>query len=196
MTMLSPAADGHMRCHWAVVSPADLAYHDTEWGRPIADDTRLFESLCLEAFQSGLSWRTILAKRAAFRAAFVGFDIDRVAAFDATDVQRLLTDPGIVRHRGKIEAVINNARCARTLIASEGSLARFFWRHEPRSDGDAPKVAAELSRVLKKQGWKFMGPTTILSFLQAAGLCNAHADGCATRAATEAARAGFTRPLV
>ncbi len=168
---------------------------------PVADDHRLFEKLCLEGFQSGLSWRTILAKRENFRAAFKGFDFDRVARFSSRDVERLLADEGIVRHRGKIEAVINNARRARELVKEEGSLAAFLWRHEP----DAKKLArpqtvstsieaTALSKDLKKRGWTFVGPTTVYAFMQAMGLVDDHAEGCFVRAKVERARAAFKRP--
>ena len=140
-----PGPDGRPRCRWCVGAPDYLAYHDTEWGFPIADDRRLFEKLCLEGFQSGLSWRTILTKRENFRKAFAGFDFDTVAAFDQTDVERLLADAGIVRHRGKIEAVINNARLARDLVKSEGSLAAYVWRFEPHPDDIGTPQSASTS---------------------------------------------------
>jgi len=196
-----PGPDGQPRCAWCLATPEYLAYHDEEWGRPVADDRRLFEKLSLEAFQSGLSWRTILAKREGFRAAFHGFDIDRVAAFGEADVARLLADPGIVRHRGKIEAVVHNARCARELIDREGSLAAYVWRHEdPAEDGRTPQpvstspAATALAKDLKRRGWKFVGPTTVYAFLQAMGLVNDHAPGCVQRAAVAQARAAFRRP--
>src|SRR5262245_45975259 len=169
--------DGKLRCRWCAAAPEFIAYHDEEWGFPVTDDHRLFEKLSLEGFQSGLSWRTILAKRENFRAAFKKFDIDKVARFTARDVTRLLKDPGIVRHRGKIEAVINNARRARELIAEEGSLSGFFWKFAPNAgDGIA------LSKELKRRGWKFVGPTTVYAFMQAMGLVNDHADACIIRA--------------
>ncbi|MCH8178435.1 MAG: DNA-3-methyladenine glycosylase I [Proteobacteria bacterium] len=193
--------DGQARCRWCGGAPEFLPYHDTEWGFPVADDRRLFEKLCLEGFQSGLSWRTILSKRENFRAAFHGFDIDRVAAFTADDVERLLQDEGIVRHRGKIEAAIHNAQRARELIAQEGSLAAFFWRHEP----DAATLATPqtvstsaasqaLSKALKKQGWKFVGPTTVYAFMQAMGLVNDHSADCVVRPQVARAREAFTPP--
>jgi DNA-3-methyladenine glycosylase I len=166
-------ADGKRRCHWCTATPEYVEYHDREWGLPVADDPRLFEKLCLEGFQSGLSWRTILMKRDNFRAAFKEFDIERVARFGARDVQRLLGDAGIVRHRGKIEAVINNARRARELIAREGSLAEFVWQQAPSHEG-----AAAFSKELKRRGWKFVGPTTVYAFMQAIGLVNDHAPDC------------------
>jgi DNA-3-methyladenine glycosylase I len=193
--------DGQPRCAWCSAAPEFFAYHDNEWGFPVADDRRLFEKLCLESFQSGLSWRTILAKRDNFRAAFRNFDIAQVARFGERDIERLLQDAGIVRHRGKIEAVINNARCAQALIQREGSLAAFFWRHEP--DGQhlgTPQSASTsaasvaLSRALKQQGWKFVGPTTVFAFMQAMGLINDHADGCVVRARAAQARQTFQRP--
>ncbi len=177
------------------------SYHDTEWGFPVDDDQRLFEKLCLEGFQSGLSWRTILAKRENFRAAFHGFDIDRVARFTPRDVERLLGNAGIVRHRGKIEAAVNNARRARELIAREGSLAAFVWRYEPdaaqavepQSASTSPESVA-LSKALKKQGWKFVGPTTVYAFMQAMGLINDHVHDCVIRPRVEQARRRFRRP--
>jgi DNA-3-methyladenine glycosylase I len=194
-------ADGKVRCGWCASAPEFLAYHDTEWGFPVADDQRLFEKLALEGFQSGLSWRTILAKRENFRSAFHGFDFNRVARFGARDVKRLLADAGIVRHRGKIEAVINNAQRARELVKREGSLAAFIWRYEP----DAKKLAkaqtvstsAEslaLSRDLKKLGWGFVGPTTVYAFMQAMGLVNDHAEDCVVHRKVARARNAFRRP--
>jgi DNA-3-methyladenine glycosylase I len=172
--------DGKSRCHWCSATPEYVEYHDKDWGFPVTDDRRLFEKLSLEGFQSGLSWRTILMKRENFRSAFRSFDYDKVARFTARDVTRLLKDAGIVRHRGKIEAVINNARRAREVIAAEGSLARYFWRFEPSKEG-----AAALSKDLKKRGWKFVGPTTVYAFMQAMGLVNDHAESCFVRAAVE-----------
>lgn len=197
MTATLPGPDGRPRCAWCAATPDYVAYHDTEWGFPVADDRRLFEKLCLEGFQSGLAWRTILAKRENFRAAFANFEIDRVAAFTARDVERLLGDAGIVRHRGKIEAAINNARRAQALVAEQGSLAAYVWRFEPL--GAAPQAATSpasvaLSKDLKARGWVFVGPTTVHAFLQAMGLINDHAEGCVIRAEAEAARAAFRRP--
>lgn len=201
MTSTLNGPDGQPRCRWCAAAPEFLAYHDTEWGFPVADDRRLFEKLCLEGFQSGLSWRTILAKRENFRAAFDGFDVERLARFTQRDVERLLQDEGIVRHRGKIEAVINNAQRARELIESEGSLAAFVWRHEPDAAQYAPPRSAStsaqsfaLSKALKKLGWKFVGPTTAYAFMQAMGLINDHAEGCIVRSQAQHAREAFVRP--
>jgi len=195
--------DGKMRCQWCSAAPEFFDYHDTEWGYPVSDDRRLFEKLCLEGFQSGLSWRTILAKRENFRAAFQNFDINKVARFTQSDVTRLLKDEGIVRHRGKIEAVINNARRAQELVKQEGSLAAFFWQFEP----DAKKLAKPqsvstseesivLSKQLKKLGWKFVGPTTVYAFMQAMGLVNDHVENCIIRVKVETARKRFKRPVI
>lgn len=193
--------DGQPRCRWCGGAPEFLAYHDREWGFPVADDIRLFEKLCLESFQSGLSWRTILAKRENFRAAFAGFDFAAVARFGDKDVERLLKDSGIVRHRGKIEAAINNARRAVELTAQEGSLAAYVWRFEPGPEElAAPQTASTsatsvaLSKDLKKRGWKFVGPTTVYAFMQAMGLINDHAEDCVMRAEAAKARAGFAPP--
>jgi DNA-3-methyladenine glycosylase I len=201
MSTTLPGPDGKPRCRWCAAAPEFLAYHDAEWGFPVADDIRLFEKLCLEGFQSGLSWRTILAKRENFRKAFLGFDFDKVARFTERDVERLLDDAGIVRHRGKIEAVINNAKRARELVAAEGSLAAFVWRYEPApQDLAKPQTAStspqsvQLSKDLKKRGWKFVGPTTVHAFMQAMGLINDHAEGCVVRAEVERARRAFRRP--
>ena len=198
-TMQGP--DGKPRCHWCSAAPEFVHYHDTEWGFPVADDQRLFEKLSLESFQSGLSWRTILAKRENFRAAFHHFDFNRVARFTQRDVTRLLKDEGIVRHRGKIEAVINNARQARELVEAEGSLAAYLWRFEPdaknlgkpQSASTSPESIA-LSKDLKKRGWKFVGPTTVYAFMQAMGLINDHVESCITRSRVEKARKQFKRP--
>lgn len=193
--------DGHARCRWCGGAPEFLGYHDQEWGFPVEDDQRLFEKLSLEGFQSGLSWRTILAKRDNFRKAFRDFDVAKVARFTQRDVERLLADSGIVRHRGKIEAVINNAARAQELIAQEGSLAAFIWRYEPdHSQLAAPQSASTsaasiaLSKDLKKLGWKFVGPTTVYAFMQAMGLINDHAADCVMRAKAEQARKRFKRP--
>jgi DNA-3-methyladenine glycosylase I len=190
-----PGPDGKPRCRWCASAPEFLHYHDTEWGFPVRDDRRLFEKLCLEGFQSGLSWRTILAKRENFRAAFHGFDMDRVARFGVRDVERLLRDEGIVRHRGKIEAVINNARRARELVQREGSLAAFVWRYEPSASQLAKPQSAStsaasvaLSKELKRQGWQFVGPTTVHAFMQAMGLINDHVEGCVIRVDAQRAR--------
>jgi len=198
-TIIDP--DGKPRCRWCGDVPEFLPYHDTEWGFPVSDDHRLFEKLSLEGFQSGLSWRTILVKRENFRAAFLGFDFEKIARFTERDVERLLKNDGIVRHRGKIEAVINNARHARELVKREGSLAAFIWRYEPGVEELAePRSASKstasvaLSRELKKQGWKFVGPTTVYAFMQAMGLINDHVEGCVIRNKVEAARKRFKRP--
>ena len=198
-TIIGP--DGQARCPWCSAAPEFLAYHDTEWGFPVSDDIRLFEKLCLEGFQSGLSWRTILAKREHFRAAFHEFDFDRVARFTSHDVERLLQDAGIVRHRGKIEAVINNARQAQALVEREGSLAAFVWRYEPdMTQLAAPQTVSTsaasiaLSKDLKKLGWKFIGPTTVYAFMQAMGMINDHVMGCVSRDQVERARKRFKRP--
>lgn len=193
--------DGKPRCRWCGAAPEFLHYHDTEWGFPVADDRRLFEKLSLEGFQSGLSWRTILAKRENFRAAFQGFDFDKVARFGARDVERLLKDAGIVRHRGKIEAVINNAKRVQELVRREGSFAAYVWRFEPdpKSLGkpQSASTSAEsiaLSKDLLKQGWKFVGPTTVYAFMQAMGLVNDHVEDCVIRAKAARARKSFASP--
>ncbi len=193
--------DGKPRCSWCSAAPEFFDYHDKEWGYPVADDIRLFEKLCLESFQSGLSWRTILAKRENFRSAFHGFDFNKIARFTESDVERLLKDEGIVRHRGKIEAVINNARCAIEMVAQTGSLAAFFWSYEPDESelaepqtASTSKESSALSRELKKKGWKFVGPTTVYAFMQAMGLVNDHAEGCVFRAEVKKSRDNFVRP--
>ncbi len=197
--------DGVARCWWGDSPPEYRSYHDSEWGFPVADDVRLFEKLSLEGFQAGLSWLTILRKREAFRRAFAGFEFERVARFGPQDVTRLLGDASIVRHRGKIEAVINNARCAVELVDAEGSLAGYVWRFEPEPraavlDYDGLRALAqtpesrELARDLKRRGWRFVGPTTVYAFMQAMGLVNDHIDGCDAAAAVEHARATFQRP--
>jgi DNA-3-methyladenine glycosylase I len=195
--------DGVLRCWWGESTPDYRAYHDTEWGFPVADDARLFEKLSLEGFQSGLSWLTILRKREAFRRAFAGFDFSVVAGFGERDIERLLADASIVRHRGKIEAVINNARRAVELVKSDGSLARFLWQFEPAPRaGGLRREAIEahtaesrtLAHELKRRGWRFVGPTTVYAFMQAMGLVNDHLEGCAAWAEVERARVEFTRP--
>jgi DNA-3-methyladenine glycosylase I len=195
--------DGVTRCRWADSAPEYRAYHDTEWGFPVSNDRRLFEKLSLEGFQAGLSWLTILRKREAFRSAFDGFDFVRVARFSEKDVKRLLADAAIVRHRGKIEAVINNAARTVELLAQEGSLARFVWSYEPDAHvrslehGEPAPTSPEshaLARELKRRGWRFVGPTTVYAFMQAMGLVNDHAAGCEARDTAEAARASFVRP--
>jgi len=193
--------DGKPRCRWCSAAPEFFEYHDKEWGFPVSDDIRLFEKLCLESFQSGLSWRTILAKRENFRKAFRGFDFNKVARFTERDVNRLLKDEGIVRHRGKIEAVINNARCTREMVKQEGSLAAFIWTYEPDATqlaepqtASTSEVSVALSKELKKRGWKFVGPTTVYAFMQAMGLINDHANECIMRAKAKKARKLFKRP--
>ena len=195
--------DGVRRCYWADSAPEYRAYHDREWGFPVADDFRLFEKLSLEGFQAGLSWLTILRKRENFRRAFAGFDFNAVARFGQRDVERLLGDASIIRHRGKIEAVINNAAGAVDLVEAEGSLASYLWRFEPgRRPGrvDRRDVAAAtpesraLAKDLKRRGWRFVGPTTVYAFMQAEGLVNDHMTGCAARAEATRARKEFRRP--
>lgn len=199
MSATVPGPDGLPRCRWCAAVPEFFAYHDREWGFPVVDDIRLFEKLCLESLQSGLSWRTILAKRESFRAAFAGFDFRKMALFDEAEVARLLADAGIVRHRGKIEAVINNARRACELADSEGSLATFFWRFEEddgaRKQSRSTSPASErLSKALRKRGWTFVGPTTVFAFMQAMGLVNDHAEGCIMREQAEKMRRELLRP--
>ncbi len=201
MTEIIKGPDGLPRCRWCAATPDYVAYHDTEWGFPVADDRRLFEKIILEGFQSGLSWRTILAKRENFRAAFHGFDFYSIAAFTAADVERLLQDEGIVRHRGKIEATINNAQRAVDMVNQEGSLAAFFWRYEAGADDtemlqirSTSRGSVALSKDLRKRGWSFVGPTTAYAFMQAMGLVNDHAQGCVIREKVSAARGAFQMP--
>ena len=190
--------DGVDRCWWGIGDDEYERYHDAEWGIPQGDDHRLFEKICLEGFQSGLSWLTILRKRENFRAAFVGFDPAIVAGFDESDVERLLGDAGIVRHRGKIEATINNAARAIEVMDEYGSLAAYFWSFEPERGGPPTKieptteVSVALSKDLKKRGWKFVGPTTAYAFMQAMGLVNDHLEGCFVREDVEEARRQFS----
>jgi DNA-3-methyladenine glycosylase I len=204
---LVAGADGVVRCWWGASDDTYRGYHDREWGFPVADDRRLFEKINLEGFQSGLSWLTILRKRENFRAAFDGFDYRAVARFDRRRVGRLLRDAGIVRHRGKIESTINNARRAMEMADEFGSLARYFWRWAPAPPARprrlthaalvAQPTTAEsqaLSRDLKKRGWTFVGPTTVYSFMQAMGLVNDHLEGCVTRGEVETARVKFAVP--
>ncbi|MFM8482002.1 MAG: DNA-3-methyladenine glycosylase I [Actinomycetota bacterium] len=186
------------RCSWAESSEVMLAYHDDEWGMPTADDRLLFEKICLEGFQSGLSWSTILTKRDAFRRVFADFDVERVAAFGDAEIAELVTDPSIIRHAGKIRSTINNARRCRELIAAEGSLAIFIWRYEPRSRLEVgatrcPESEA-LARDLKKRGWTFVGPTTMYAMMQSLGMVNDHEPDCPTRTIVDTARARFARP--
>jgi DNA-3-methyladenine glycosylase I len=195
------------RCAWCGDDPLYRRYHDREWGRPVRDDVRLFEKLCLEGFQSGLSWLTILRKRENFRAAFAGFDFERVARFGARDVERCLADAGIVRHRGKIESTVHNARRALELVEEHGSLAAYLWRFEPPASERPRRVtwpvllampktptSIALSKDLRKRGWTFVGPTTCYAFMQAMGLVNDHVEGCHARAQVESARERFRRP--
>ena len=199
--------DGKGRCFWHGGLEDYRRYHDEEWGRPVTDDFRLFEKICLEGFQSGLSWLTILRKRENFRAAFDGFDFDKVAEFGEEDVARLLADTGIIRHRGKIVSTINNAGRARELRDEFGSLAKFFWSFEPgtherpemmdlatlRANPTTP-VSVLLSKTLKYRGWTFVGPTTVYAFMQAMGLVNDHLDGCFCRQEVDELRLRFKRP--
>ena len=200
-------ATGARRCSWCGEDPLYVAYHDNEWGFPVADDRRLFEKICLEGFQSGLAWITILRKRESFREAFHGFDFERVARMGERDVQKLLGNAGIVRHRGKIESTINNAKRARELASEHGSLAAYFWTHEPDASDRPRRLTAEalsamatslasvaLAKDLKKRGWTFVGPTTMYAFMQAMGLVNDHVHTCDTRRAVEEARAAFVLP--
>ena len=200
--------DGRPRCWWPGDDELYRRYHDEEWGRPVADDRRLFEKLCLEGFQSGLSWLTILRKRENFRRAFAGFDPEAIARFDEQDMDRLLTDPGIVRHRGKIEAVLTNARRCLDLIDEQGSLARFVWRFEPDPATRPARVtkaavcamsttkeSTGLSKELRRRGWAFVGPTTAYAFMQSMGLVDDHIEGCHVREAVERERAAFVRPV-
>lgn len=192
------------RCPWCGDDPFYVAYHDDEWGRPVADDNRLFEKICLEGFQSGLSWITILRKRANFRAAFAGFEIEKVARFSEADVERLLGDAGIVRHQGKIRAAINNAAQAARLIDEKGSLGAHLWSFAPERPEPAPRAlsdvpaetaaSAALAKDLKKRGWRFFGPTTAYAFMQSMGMVNDHLDACPSRAVCAEAIAAFERP--
>ena len=199
--------DGLARCWWPGDDDLYRRYHDEEWGRPVADDRRLFEKICLEGFQSGLSWLTILRKRENFRRAFAGFDAEAIVRFDEEDRGRLLADAGIVRHRGKIEAVLTNARRLLDLVETEGSLSAFVWRFEPdpaSRPARLTKAAAcamtttpestALSKELRRRGWAFVGPTTCYAFMQSVGVVNDHLDGCAVRDRVEAERAAFVRP--
>jgi len=197
--------DGRLRCPWAGATVEYQAYHDDEWGRPVVDDVRIYEKFCLEGFQSGLSWLTILRKREGFRRAFAGFEPEKVAAFDDGDVARLLGDAGIVRHRGKIEAAIANARATLAVQADRGSLAALVWEHEPARRGRAAPVllgdlapqtaeSAALSKALRRYGFRFVGPTTAYAAMQSLGLVNDHLKGCHVRAACERERRQITAP--
>ncbi|WP_120499488.1 DNA-3-methyladenine glycosylase I [Roseovarius sp. EL26] len=201
MNKVITGPDGQNRCAWCGDVPEFLPYHDNEWGYPVGDDTRLFEKLCLESFQSGLSWRTILNKRENFRAAFAGFDYRAIMKFTDADRERLLNDPGIVRNRLKIDATINNAHRMAEMIEVEGSLAAFIWRYEPPVEelgepqtASTSPTSVALSKELKKRGWKFLGPTTIFAFMQAMGLINDHAISCVMRKKAHKARAAFAPP--
>ena len=193
-----------VRCDWPTDDPLYLDYHDTEWGRPTTDQLRLFEKICLEGFQSGLSWITILRKRENFRVAFAGFDLERVARFDERDIERLLGDAGIIRHRGKIEATITNAQRAIELIEAEGSLVDWIWSwavDEPTrsDDGGVPAVterSTALAKELKRRGWRFVGPTTAYAFMQSEGLTNDHDRGCFVHAECESERRAFLADCV
>lgn len=204
---LKLGADEKPKCYWCTSHADYEAYHDEEWGFPVDDDIRLFEKMVLEGFQSGLSWLTILRKRDNFRKAFKGFDFNKVARFGEKDVECLLQDAGIVRHRGKIEAAINNAQRAKGLVKEAGSLAAYVWRYEPDVKARPKKLtkatlmkltqapeSAAMSKDLKKRGWKFVGPTTMYAFMQSIGMVNDHIEGCASREAVEKARTKFKRP--
>ena len=203
----SSGEDGLTRCWWCREDPLYQRYHDREWGRPVAEDSALFEKLCLEGFQSGLSWLTILRKRENFRRAFKAFDIDSVARFNARSVERLLSDAGIVRHRGKIESTINNARRCSELIDEFGSLGGYAWSFEPDQRSRPRRLdwatlvqlgpgaeATAMSKDLKRRGWSFVGPTTVYSFMEAVGLVNDHVSACSLREQVETARRRFRRP--
>ena len=204
---MAETIDGKARCFWAGGDPLYIDYHDREWGRPVADDNRLFEKLCLEGFQSGLAWITVLRKRARFREVFHRFDIKKVARMTDADIERLLQDPGIIRHRGKIVSTINNARRAIEAQKEFGSLAAYVWRFEPHPEHRPDKLTEEtlrkmaetdasraLSKDLRKRGWTFVGPTTCYAFMQAMGLVNDHIEECFCRAEVEAERKAFRRP--
>jgi DNA-3-methyladenine glycosylase I len=204
---LLKGADGRTRCVWAGTSPDYIDYHDREWGRPVDDDVRLFEKICLEGFQSGLSWLTILRKRENFRRAFHHFDFRRVSRYGDKELARLLDDAGIVRHRGKIASAVNNAGRVADVVKAEGSLARLVWRYEPaaasrpaRIDWNTLRAMAKtpesiaLSKELKKRGWSFVGPTTMYAFMQSVGVVNDHVEGCFCRAEVEKERKRFIRP--
>lgn len=199
--------DGRARCWWHGGHPDYLLYHDEEWGQPVTDDIRLFEKICLEGFQAGLSWLTILRKRENFRKAFAGFDFHQIAHFGEAEVEVLLQDAGIIRHRKKIESTINNARRAIELVEEKGSLASYFWSFEPEASERPADFSYEtmiqitqtptskaLSKDLKKRGWSFVGPTTAYAFMQAMGLVNDHLEGCVCREPVERKRADFVRP--
>jgi len=206
-TGLVSEPDGKARCWWHGGHQAYIEYHDAEWGRPQADDRILFEKICLEGFQAGLSWWTVLRKRPEFRREFADFEFERVARFTEKDIVRMLGNPGIIRHRGKIESAINNAQKACDLVDEAGSIAAFFWKHEPDPTGrpksfdkatlwsitQSPESVA-ISKALKKRGWRFVGPTTMYAMMQAMGMVNDHLEGCWCREDVERARAAFKRP--
>lgn len=207
VTGLLEGTDKKSRCWWAGSDPLYVHYHDTEWGRPVDNDIRLYEKICLEGFQAGLSWFTILKRRENFRKAFADFDHEKVARFTRKDVERLLKDTGIIRHRGKIEAAISNAQKVADIIEECGSLAAYFWRFEPEADTRPRRIdyktlvampvtpeSKALSKDLKKRGLKFVGPTTMYAHMQAMGLVNDHVEGCFCRADVEKARKRFQRP--
>jgi DNA-3-methyladenine glycosylase I len=202
-----PTADDQPRCSWARGDPLYIRYHDDEWGRPVADDNRLFEKLCLEGFQSGLSWLTILRKRDRFREVFHRFDVQRVAGMGDADIERLVADAGIIRHRGKIASTINNARRVLAVQQEFGSFAAYIWRFEPRPEHRPDALTVEvlrtlaetdasraLSKDLRKRGFTFVGPTTCYAFMQAMGLVDDHVEGCFCRPEIERLRAAFPRP--
>ena len=204
---LKPGADGKPRCWWCNSAPEYIDYHDTEWGFPVSDDQRLFEKICLEGFQSGLSWLTILRKRPGFRRAFKKFDFTKIAHLSDKRVDELLTDSSIVRHRKKIASVFNNARCACATVEEFGSLAAYFWRFEPAASSRPSEITKEtlrqlsktpeskaLAKDLKSRGWTWVGPTTVYAFMQAMGLVNDHLEGCVTRELVESARRKFKKP--
>ena len=207
--LFAAAQEGVPRCFWCQASPAYRHYHDHEWGFPVTDERRLFEKLCLEGFQAGLSWLTILNKREAFRAGFAQFDAERVADFGPAEITRLLADAGIVRHRGKIESTINNARRVIELRREFGSLAAYAWGHEPAATSRPREMSLSalrsltqsaeswaMSRDLKKRGWRVVGPTTVYAFMQAMGLVNDHLQGCHVREAALVARRALVKPVV
>lgn len=208
MDGLITGVDGRCRCWWPGDKADYVAYHDEEWGVPVDDDIKLFEKICLEGFQSGLSWLTILRKRENFRAAFSGFDFVQVAEYTEEDVERLLRDAGIVRHRRKIESVINNAARACEVVEEFGSLAAYFWRYEPDDEARPQRCDYEtlrtlgktaestaMSKDLKKRGWSFVGPTTAYAFMQSMGMVNDHVEGCEWRSHIEMLRKDFKRPV-
>lgn len=205
---LMKSEDGKIRCWWPGELPDYITYHDEEWGHPVTSDTRLFEKICLEGFQSGLSWLTILRKRENFRAAFAGFDIEKVAAFTEADIERLVQDAGIIRHRGKIKSTINNAKHALEMQREFGSLAAYFWSYEPKPDqrpdvmnhdyameNTTTEISKAISKDLKKRGWSFVGPTTCYAFMQAMGMVNDHLEGCCCRDIVEEKRNALVRPV-